>query len=162
MKERERKHERAPLCLHQIEKVSFSGEKCCTSLSLPMSYRGVGMLLITRESEGKIPLLCLHGRFNYFFSPAKCFLDSHFLSAEIQLPQMSFLSYVLSAFMNFHKGENVHITFNGGKNYILKWLCCIYSNVVVILWIIMYRNHISHMDRMVENLAHITEGIWLW
>ncbi len=49
MEERERKHERAPLCLHQIEKVSFSGEKCCTSLSLSMSYRGVGMLLITRE-----------------------------------------------------------------------------------------------------------------
>lgn len=67
------------------------------------------MLLITRESDGKIPLLCLHGRFNYFFSPAKCFLDSRFLSAVIQLPRMSLLSYVLSAFMNFLKGENVHI-----------------------------------------------------
>lgn len=109
MKEREEERERAPLCLHQIEKVSFSRKKCCTSLCPPiLSYRRVGMLLITRQRARKrFPLLCLHGWFNYFFSTAKCFLDSPLTFCIGIRPQMSFHSFSLSVFIKCHKSKNM-------------------------------------------------------
>lgn len=154
-----------PLCLHQIEKVSFSRKKCCTSVCPPiLSYRRVGMLLITRQRARKrFPLLCLHGWFNYFFSTAKCFLDSRFLSAAIR-PQMSFHSFSLSVFIKFHKSKNMFTSMKwreelhqflfdikpSGISHLQK--CCFHCDAFVTLsGMRVIRNHIYHKDQMYQD-----------
>lgn len=159
-----------PLCLHQREKVSFSKEKKVLHFTVSAyELRGVGMLLITRESESKISIiiplwvvqLFLLSSEVFFRFPLSFCCDSAITDVfPMFCSQLSWTFIKAKMFSWTQWEEELHLKMSLNEQIVFHWQKYrIYYNVVLILPVMRLKiNYMYHMDQR----HHTSYKIMTW